>query len=345
MYYAACCCEDPAPPCECGEDKYASVSWAMSDRYTPYFVNQNECDRVCFRNRFTSFVDTYRRYTSGKVYMRCDTGTGVRYNTASLPPSRRTFDRDSLTVLATDQIFRLETYDAPAIYNCCDPPGLYCFDQPGTYRQVFSRNGSLYPFDPDDPAGDFGGFASINPTASTRVDRGLYIRSSVPSQFFDLIDPNKYYRKTTVTMTWRLWMKYFEYDYQPFFEPYETRDEYDELSGGGFGSQNIHTLTKVALIGDECDAFAIGDPVVNYGFAGFIGGGGPGVTESELPISSFLDFSSDETCAASTYFKPCCQDSSTFPETYGSSLSYFSSEADGGLFGLEFTDQPPPELP
>ena len=345
MYYAACCCEDPAPPCECGENTYASMSWALADRVVPSHIFDSKCDIICQRNHYESFIDTRRRYTSGKVYMQCDTGSGVRYTSNALLPQFRKYDRDSLVILETEMRTRFRTFDVPQIYDCCEPPGLYCFEEPGGYYQVSSRNGSLLAFDPDDPdaAHTPNATIGITVTGSTRVDRGSYIVNQVPPEFRDRIDENRYYRMSVASCSWNLWMQIFETYEQTYFPPRSESDEYIEASAGGFGGSNFHKVTMVGDVGEECDPFAVGDSVVTYGVAiiadPFFG--------YELPHSSVDVTSTDSTCGPWTYFPQCCDSSEgrTFGPTNGNIVSTDILELDGGIFNLEFTDEQPPEAP
>jgi len=341
VYYAACCCEGPAPVCSCGDFRYASIQWAFGDRRVPNLLYDDKCDAFCQRARFTSWINQINRYSAGKIYMICGfSGGATLYTTEDMPDQFQRFDPSSVVVLETEQNTRFDTETVPSILNCCNPSSLYCFNDPGTYVSIDNKTSSLLPFDVLDLPGGFG--PSYNATASTYVIRGDQFGADFPTEFKDRIEPNLYYRRTTVTCSWRLNFRRFSYSFNPFFEPYEE-SSVDDLLGpiqGSPFSQNVHQIKQVSLIGDECDAHAIGTNVVTYGapFNLPIGAG------NELPGGTSLQDSYPQTCGPWNVTIPCCQPF-TFGPTFGQYDSFFITEFDGGLFSLEFFDDPPPELP
>jgi len=337
MYYAACCCEGGSDPvCFCGEFGYASVSWSVASRASGPNGLEISPDRVCSRGAAESDFEDRLQYTEGKVFMKCASGSGTRYETASIPPGLQPFDPSSVVVLEVDRVIRFDIFRVPEILDCCDPPNLFCGTPPGTYVQIDSHDGSLLPFDPLDVFQNQPSAMKFSPTASTFVTRGDQL--SIPSEFRDRINPSRYYRKTTVECSWSLMMRRFFYRFDPFAidEPQEESGFEDVLSGGAFGGVNVHKVTKVADVGEECDAHAIGEDVVTYG------GSGSG---SEFPFSSVFTFDQDLTYGPVTYFPGCCEDGREFGPTTGSLNVFSIQELDGGTFSLEFTDEPPPELP
>lgn len=334
MYYAACCCGS-SPVCGCGDYTYASVSFATAVRYINPIVFQNLCDRPCRRGHALAESDVTTKYVEAKVYMRCGTSGGLpgTYRTEDIPNQFQKFDPDSVKILETRQMSLIETSFRPELLDCCGEfASNICFET-GQFTRIKTASGSLLPFDVLDPDG--GPCAGVLPEGSTYVARGDQFADApvvVSSQ------PNKYFRKTTVGISWSLLFRTFYYE-QGTDGNVET-SETTELSGGGFGcTQNILSVRRWSLVGDECDSHAIGTEVATQGSRS------PGVWY-DLPFTDYINVAEEVNCNATTYFANCCDPlNQPWPATSGSIDFTIGTEQDGGVFNLEFMDEPPPPAP
>ena len=339
MYYAACCCNGGAPVCGCGDYAYASVSFAHAIRIISPIVYQALCDRPCRQGHALaeSAVTTY--YVEAKVYMRCGGtgGTDGVYQTDQMLPQFQKFDPDSIKVLYTLQANLIETNYRPTITDCCEPPfqSLICFET-GQQTRIRRTTGTLLPFDVLNPDG--GVCARVNPGGSTYVARGDEFGGGAPDVVTN--QPNKYFRRTQVSMNWSLLAQKNSYrqDYDGSVEESTTT----ELVGGGFGCDGItQTVERWSIIGDECDSHAIGTEVATRGKRSV------GSAFEDLPWTDYLNIADDNVeCNATTYFASCCDPLNVpYPATSGTIDYTIGSEQDGGVFNLEFMDEPPPPAP
>jgi len=343
MYYAACCCGSGAV-CGCGDYTYASVSFALASRDLDPVSFENDCDRICARNRYNTTTNTLTKYTEAKVFMRCGNNSSFpgTYRSTDIGNQFQTFDPDSIKVLETVSDSRFNTFRAPNVPNCCDPPGNICFDT-GQITDIRTVTGSLLPFDPVDPQPFTAG---MNPSASTYVARGDSMVGSIPEPFRDRIEPNTFYRKTSCRLVWSLMMRVYIYNFDPFFgTETSVSDVLSPYGGSGF-LDNVHEITQVSEVGNECDSHAIGTNVVTYGASGYTSSGGGLSGGLELPAANYyINVQEDFTCPAQSYNRPCCESDGVFPETSGTRSFLRGIELDGGIFSLEFMDEPPPPAP
>ena len=342
MYYAACCCDGPPPACNCDGKQFASVSFAVSflGGLGPILVD--ECDRICRRNGAEAFHDLNRYYVEAKVYMGCGgSAIDTYYSTAALNDDQvETYDAQNLTILHIDNYMNFQIEERPFVQNCCDPPyDNECFTS-GLRYFIDSRYCTLAPFDPYDD--------SINLTASTYVRRGDLLENAIPANLRDDIDleldPARWYRKTKVAVSYALEGIGNEY----------RRDWSGsvESSTGPCGNNSPinnkltvinRSLVRIADVGDECEPHNPGAEVVTY-------------TESlspqnimigfELPYTNVVVDTSTTNCPEQVESLDCCDDATvTSPAGETVAETVIGSEVDGGIFNLEFKDEPPPDLP
>lgn len=332
MYYAACCCDRPPPACNCGDKQYASVSLirSFSGGEGPYI--QRYCDRICSRGAADSYHDHKTHYCEIKIYMKCDPSIGsAGYNSAAVSPSRKTFDDQSLVVLYTEDMADFRIFTRPFIPNCCDPPdNNHCGPAPeGLYTSLTTRTATLLPFDPLDLSFPF----VLDPDASTFVGTGSFIQNQIPVDLNVELDPNTWYRKTSCALGFKLPARRFEY-VKPYTGAVETSVT-DFTTGGPFGIPIRLEATKISEIGSECDPHDPGSEVIT--FAG----------NREVPSDNLFNSSGPNDCREQTEGLACCGSGATVTSPAGQTQTDFTvgNEIDGGIFSLEFSDDPSPFLP
>ena len=340
MYYAAACCCDSGAVCECGEEKYASVSFLISARQLGYTGFTELCDRVCRQIHRNAFGDVAQQYVEAKVYMKCggpNTTPGVFSSGYILPQSGfQTFDPGSIVILDTKQSWSLESWHIPGDeLDCCDPPfqNPYCYGGPRQRTSFSTGNSSLYPFDVYNPDG--GPCANVTPTASTKVAMGDDFGGDAPAEV--QAQPNKYFRKTSCSMQYNLLERWFWYDR----DADGNVDDYDitRLIGGSFNCGGaILKIRRWSLIGDECDYYATGEEIVTEVYSN---GWHP------TPLVNYSNFQGPTYCGLQEYTPYCCgiDERRTFDPTEGFQDITLGGESNGGIYGLQFFEDPPPDLP
>jgi len=341
MYYAACCCGNSAPICGCGDYRYASVQFAIGERDINPIELRNHPDQFCSRSRNDFISDVTTVYSEAKVFMVCGYGGGLpgTYRSNDMPNQFLRYDPESLVVLYSEAYSRFRVQTNQAILNCCDPPGPYCPEAdppfhpgPGTHTSITTKTGSLLPFDPlDMPPG-----TGFSPSATTYVQRGDLLKSAVPVEFHDRIDDATFYRKTTAGISFRAILRRYTFVRDAFFPELDGETVEDVIvPGGGFGGGGsyIRFATQISEIGLECDSHSVGSPIVTYS------------SSSELPAVSINYSETDQSAGPYTFSIPCCDGETTFGPTYGTTATTISQELDGGIFNLEFFNEPPPEVP
>jgi len=340
MYYAACCCNGGPPVCDCGDYTYASVSFAHAHRNVGPIIYEAKCDRVCRYNHAYSTTSLSTSYVEAKIYMKCggpQTIDGL-YSTSYVNPPFQKFDPDSVKILYSSSGRTLESYRGDTITDCCEPPFRYpiCYHQ-GQRGSYLRTDITLLPFDVLDPGGDGGidPFPRIVPEALTVVRRG--------DEFVGAPDvvtnqPNKYFRLTRASMTYILdgLKDYYRRSVDGYIEEYIIPYRVGSTLNGGM----YQSVERWSLIGDECDSHAIGTEVATLGRRGL-------GAYYDLPYADYLNISDDNVeCPATTYFASCCDPlNQPYPATSGTIDYTTGSEQDGGIFSLEFMDEPPPTAP
>ena len=339
MYYAAACCCNSGEICFCDNAKYASVSFLVGKRSIGLTGFENKCDRVCRRNHQYSQGSFSSTYVEAKVYMKCGgpgSIPGVFSSEYILPQTGlQKFDPGSVVILDTDQGYSLEIYTVPGDeMDCCEPPfqNTVCYD-PGQRTSFSTGNTSLLPFDVLNPDG---ASAELKPIASTVVKRGDQFAADAPAEV--LSQPNKYFRLTYCSMTYNLLERSFYYSRNAsgHIEDYVN----DRYCGGGFGNGTPvrRSIRKYSLIGDECDYYATGEEIVTQvDSSGF----------RPVPYANYQNFQGPSYCNEYDYTPGCCGiwEFRIWPATEGFNNFSTGGEANGGIYGLEFFDDPPPDLP
>jgi len=334
MYYAACCCGSGSPICGCGDYTYASVSIAHSRRDIGPQLVQQKCDRLCRRGHSLVESATATYYAEAKIYMRCGitNDTDGRYTSEEIQPQYLKFDPASVSVLYSENQISYETEYVPEVLDCCEPPFQSNICGTEGQRSATRRlSVDLLPFDVLNPASPS---TFVRPFASTVVRRGDEFLSApdvVSSQ------PNLYYRRTNASVTWSLLAlrDYYRQTYQGNVDQSLTEVV---IPPGGFGSGVTQAVEQWSLIGDECDSHAIGTVVATFGRSGS--------NSVELPYSNITNINEPTNCNPQQYFAQCCDPLyREYPASTGNDDYTFGTELDGGTFGLEFMDEPPPLAP
>lgn len=339
MYYAACCCDRP-PTCGCGGLTYATVSFSFSQTGGIGPVVTEQCDRICRRDSGETFHDIRTRYAEAKIYMACDTSTTSATDYSTQSPQMdgfQTYDAENLVILETASEVDFSTWTIPFVGNCCDAPfNNDCdpsnFGLGGRYVELFSETETLLPFDPLDIA-----FPQLlQASASTRVVSGSGV--FIPNNIGGIeIDPDLFYRITTCEVLWRLPLLVQTYD-QRADGTIET-SESTQLSGD-FGGPSTARITRVSEVGPDCDAHNPGKEVVTWV-------GDENATSPELvPSDSRIYWDNNTDCPAESQQLSCCGPDQTVESPAGTTTrsNIFGSQYDGGIFSLEFSDDPPPTL-
>lgn len=348
MYYAACCCRPPGVACECGEPTYASLTFNVSSRSVEIDTSTPFCITYCTgAETYGNFLQS-EKYAQCKVYMKCEyTGNDGRvlYTSGAVDPTRQKFDEGSLAILSgkTSSSIRERSYkfrgttnegciNEGIVENCCCHPGAFCC-QPGSYQTTKGNSELILPFDPYDL--DPGQY--VSPSARTEVLRGIYIPGStyqgVP------IDDDLWYRITEAGMGWNIPNQRNTWQIQSWPQPCYPPNNYNNTYFQN--SQSSLSTGAFYLIGEECDPHAPGELLASWPSyedvlvdgQGDAGCGNPPGNNDCPPCCRDLDIPYDE---------PQCE----HPDEGGRPYSIFwANYGQGGVSGLEFSDEPSPYLP
>ena len=350
MYYAACCCRPPGVACECGEPTYASLSFYVSTRSVQLENYVRSCITYCDGPDFNAGFRQDARYVQCKVYMKCEpTGNDGRvlYTSGAVDPTKQKFDEASLQILSggtsssiSQRTRKFRGITTPlcsnaGVDNCCCHPTWQCCD-PGSYQTAQGSSALVLPFDPYDlePGRE------VSPFANTEVLRGEYIPGStyqgVP------INDDLWYRITRAGLEWNLGSQR---------DTWKQQSKPDASCEDNYVNQYLETSSSsldtgaLYLIGEECDPHAPGELLVSW-------------PQSE---NVFIDEEGDNGCAPANpdnqNCPACCSGDPgtvppfdppecTFPDPGNKPFSYFWADySQGGVSGLEFSDEPSPDLP